>query len=88
MEITEVRRCRFDVIADLLEKAKFIPRLKTHLQYGANLSHRQLKVYLNILMGLNLLEMNGNKYLTTEKGREYLMAYRKLRMILRVRETT
>ena len=81
--VTELKRGRVDVIADLLEIAKLVSCRKTRLMYRGNLSHRQLKVYLNILTGLNLLEMNGDKYLTTEKGREYLKAYRKLRMIIR-----
>lgn len=81
--VTALKRGRVDVIADLLEIAKLVSCRKTRLMYRGNLSHRQLKVYLNILTGLNLLSMNSDKYLTTEKGCEYLMAYRRLQMILR-----
>lgn len=56
---------------------------KTHLMYKANLSHKQMKSYLNELMKNGLLENNssGKEVLIsiTQKGRDFSIKYTQIR---------
>ena len=70
-------RGEFDIIASMLEVAKDTNVKKTYLMYRCNLSFKQLKRYLNWILGSNLVEKqkssNGDEtYKTTEKGDEFL----------------
>jgi len=51
----------------------------THLMYKANLSHNQMKVYLNELIKKNLIEKNtvknGIRIIITKHGRDFLLQY-------------
>jgi len=51
----------------------------THLMYKANLSHNQMKVYLNELIKKNLIEKNavknGVRIIITKHGRDFLLQY-------------
>jgi len=58
--------------------------------YRCNLSHRQLQVYLKLLLDMNLLmsisgerESKTNSYQATMKGRSFLDAYCKLKELMR-----
>jgi predicted transcriptional regulator len=70
-------RSRFDIIADVLnvtsEKAK-----KTQIMYQANLSHRLLQKYLAVVKRSSLVtyERKSRCYVLTNKGREFLQAYK------------
>jgi predicted transcriptional regulator len=55
---------------------------KTHVMYKANLSHNQLEKFLEILIEKNLLTVENNQYITTEKGREFIKEFRELLIIL------
>ncbi len=52
---------------------------KTHLMYKANLSHKQMTLYLNELIKNKLLEdeLSENKHLIciTKKGRDFSIKY-------------
>jgi predicted transcriptional regulator len=50
--------------------------------YKANLSHKQLEKYLDILMETNLLRIEDNLYIITEKGKEFIKQFRELLKIL------
>ncbi|GIU68599.1 MAG: hypothetical protein KatS3mg001_449 [Candidatus Pacearchaeota archaeon] len=51
----------------------------THLMYKANLSHNQMKLYLEKLIASGLIEKNetskGTRIFITKKGREFLLNY-------------
>lgn len=56
---------------------------KTHLMYKANLSHNQMKTYLDELKKNELIEENpsADKHLihVTKKGREFSLKYSQVR---------
>ena len=82
-------RGRFDIIADILE-ASYEDTRKTYLMYRCNMSFKQLKIYLDFLLGKELLCMvNGslspdlNMFRITDKGREFLKSYKGLKNLVR-----
>ena len=76
-----LNRSRFDIIADILEKA--VPGAKkTWLLYSANLSFGQHQKYLKTLIGLGLMARQGDIYTTTAKGRDFLEGHGRLMEIL------
>lgn len=70
-----------DIISDMLniirERGGSIK--PTHLMYKANLSHKQMKSYLDELMKKNLIQIgtseNDNKIRITKNGVEFNMKY-------------
>lgn len=53
---------------------------KTRIMYSAYLSYTQLKEYLSIIIGNDLLEYieGEHQYRTTEKGLKFLRAYEQM----------
>jgi predicted transcriptional regulator len=70
-----------DIISDMLRIIKEKDgRIKpTHLMYKANLSHNQMKIYLDELIVKGLAEKNfsekANEIAITKKGRDFLLRY-------------
>jgi len=82
-------RGNFDIIADILD-ASFGGAKKTNLMYRCNLSFKQLKGYSLFLIGTGLLRLNGRTsesdattFEVTEKGREFLKAYKGLKALMK-----
>ena len=74
-----------DIISDMLaiiqEKNGSIK--PTHLMYKANLSHNQMKSYLDELIGKKLADREigkkGNRIIITKQGRDFLLQYHRMR---------
>jgi predicted transcriptional regulator len=81
------KRSDIDIMADILIEAKE-DTLKTHIMYKCNLSHRQLEIYLNLLLEIGLLkshfneENNARSYKITSKGLVFLKIYSKLKDLI------
>jgi len=81
------KRSDIDIIADILIEAKE-DTMMTRIMYKCNLSHRQLKIYLNLLLKIGLLDSHSNEksnkqyFRTTSKGSKFLSAYSKLKALM------
>ena len=82
------KRSDTDIMASILNEAHKGAG-KTRIMYRCNLSHRQLAVYLKLLLGMGLLVSHSDKdsskldlFKTTAKGLEFLDAYRTLKALM------
>ena len=70
-----------DMLAMVQEKGGSIK--PTHLMYKANLSHSQMKSYIDELMIKKLIAKeetkNGNRIVITKSGRDFLFQYSRMR---------
>ena len=89
---TILHRSRMDILSDILQVAKGRAR-KTEIMHRCNLSFKQLRTYLDLLVSMGLLKStppepgekrNSNTYETTAKGRAFIQAYRNLTVLLAV----
>ena len=79
--VCSMRRCDFEICADLLRVARGGAR-KTQLVYRANLNFKVVKKYLSVLLRNGLLEVDPPFYSSTEKGEEFLRLFEKVRAIV------
>jgi predicted transcriptional regulator len=74
-------RGKIQIMGDVLDLATSGIK-KNHIVYKANLSYKQVHLYLGELIGKKLIEQdvspNGVVYRTTSKGREFLLYYTRL----------
>jgi predicted transcriptional regulator len=81
-------RGNLDIIADILD-ASFGGVKKTYLMYRCNLSFKQLKNYSGFLLDSGLLDVREQQesskglFEVTEKGREFLRAYKGLKALMK-----
>ncbi len=75
------KRSDIDIMANILGEARRGSR-KTRIMYRCNLSHRQLEVYLKLLLGMGFLVSRSDSFETTGKGRKFLDAYRTLQALM------
>jgi predicted transcriptional regulator len=78
-----------DIIADMLSASRGGVK-KTYLMYRCNLSFRQLKHYLNLMLKNGLLRVvvqvgdsNPGLFEVTDKGRKFLKAYKNLKALMK-----
>ena len=76
------KRDRVEIIAEILGLC-LEPRSKTRVMYGTNLSWKMLQNYLSHLKERGLLETQNNstKYLTTERGRDFVEKWKELKAL-------
>jgi predicted transcriptional regulator len=74
-------RSRLDITAEILAVAND-GALKTRIMYVAYLSYGQVKEYIATLIENGLLEFDAKQkvYKTTDRGREFLAKYNKLKI--------
>ena len=89
-ETKSSHRGRLDIIADILASAAGGVR-KTSIMYKCNLSFKQLEMYLRFLLKKDLLKMfvkresaTSHFFETTERGADFLRAYRNLDALMSV----
>ena len=80
-------RGSLDVIADILEASSGGAK-KTYFMYHCNLSFKQLKYYLDLLLNKEFLctvsdDSNPGLFRITDKGKEFLRAYRGLKALMK-----
>jgi predicted transcriptional regulator len=75
-----VKRDSFGIIAEILELAKHGAK-KTHITYQCNLSYGQTRDYLTYLLDVGFVGKGGSFH-TTEKGLEFLKAYKTLEHLM------
>jgi predicted transcriptional regulator len=80
-------RGNLDIIADILGASDGGAK-KTYLMYRCNLSFKQLKNYSSFLLSNGLLhipkdEANNGKFQVTDKGKEFLRAYKNLKALMK-----
>lgn len=71
---TRKRRDGLTILADILETMD-LPIKPTHVLYKTNLSHPQLKKYLQLLVSMGFaqeLEKPSHSFVVTEKGRMFV----------------
>jgi predicted transcriptional regulator len=77
------KRSHNDIIADIVTIIQEKGRVKpTHLMYKANLSHGQMKLYINELLknGLILKSEGKNSIIEiTKKGRDFHLKYSQMK---------
>ena len=76
------KRDRVEIMAEILGLC-LEPRNKTRVMYGTNLSWKMLQNYLSHLQERGLLEAQNNptKYLTTERGRDFVEKWKELKAL-------
>lgn len=77
-------RGKIEIIGDILGVCLDGNAKRTHIMYKGNLSHDMLKTYTDELVAKGLVELVGDKvqFKTTEKGKEFLDHYGKIRELL------
>jgi len=82
------KRSDIDIMANILNEAHMGAR-KTRIMYRCNLSHRQLAVYLELLLSMGFLVSHSDEdsskldlFKPTAKGLEFLDAYRTLKVLM------
>ncbi len=81
-----LRRSKIHVLVDILRVANEKGMAKpTHILYKANLSHKLLKTYLEILLSNEFIEKICNQrnvyYKITEKGQKFISQFKQMEKV-------
>jgi predicted transcriptional regulator len=79
-----------EIISQILEIANGSSVTKTKIMYKALLSHHQLKEYLTLLTGSDLLsyDLDTETFKTTEKGVRFLKIYNQMDELMKGQQQT
>ena len=84
-KVSDRNRSRFEIIAEILRKLRQ-PTCWTNIISHCNMSSKQSKQYLSLLMSNDLIHIDTRaqkvKYQRTESGRKLLKHYGKIVMLL------
>jgi len=77
-------RGKIEIIGDILAVCLAGDAKRTHIMYKGNLSHDMLKTYTDELVSKGLVELTGSKgqFRTTDKGKDFLDHYGKIKELL------
>jgi predicted transcriptional regulator len=79
------RRSDVDIMANILGEANKGTK-KTHIMYKCNLSHKQLQIYMQLLLDMEFLTTHKKKksdyFRTTPKGFKFIEAYHTLKGLM------
>ena len=80
----KAKRTQVGILAEILELCRK-PTAKTRIMYKTNMSHPGVQKFIKQLQKLELLRLEGHaaKYVTTEKGLEFIKRYAALRDLLK-----
>jgi predicted transcriptional regulator len=76
-----MKRSRFEIVADIVY-ACLLPRGKTRIMCKVRLNFTQANDYMSQLTSRGLLSQENSKYVTTDKGRQFISAYNHLGEII------
>jgi predicted transcriptional regulator len=79
--VVKINRSRFEIMADIIQ-ACLSPRGKTRIMCKVKLNFTQANEYLAQLTSLGLLSKEKGKWVATDKGRQFILAYNQLGEIL------
>jgi predicted transcriptional regulator len=81
--LVTLKRDRVEIMAEILGLCSK-QQTKTQVMYGTNLSWKMLQHYLSQLQALNLLKFHkeSTKYLTTQRGKEFVKKWKELQELL------
>ena len=68
-------RDRVSIVAAILEAANSGAN-KTRIMFGANLSFKLLEKYLGVVLGAGFVRAEGQRFVVTDYGREFLEHYK------------
>jgi len=80
-KVVKIKRSRFEIVADIVY-ACLLPRGKTRIMCKVRLNFTQANDYLSQLTSLGLLSQENDKYVTTDKGRQFISTYNHLGEII------
>jgi len=78
------KRSQFEILAEVLELCRK-PTTKTRIMYKINMSYSVMQKFIEHLQKLELLKLanDAKKYVTTEKGLEFVRKYDGLQDLLK-----
>jgi len=83
MRQSKTNRSRQEIIRDILLTVEHEKVSKTKVMYRASLSYSQLKSYEDYLLKKDVIRISTDEiWFLTEKGKQYLAAYRVLERIM------
>jgi len=76
-KISRRYRSRLDIMADVI-KITMTGAKKTQIMFKANLSYKLLQIYMRALLEEGLISESNGRYVTTDRGKDFLETYQKL----------
>jgi len=85
--LRNTKRTSLEILTDILEFCAE-PRALTQVTHKTDLSHKALKAYMARLCKLSLISQDSQKYVTTKKGRQFVLSLTNLENMLENSDST